>query len=69
LGRAQYKKSDVDILVKFEKRHTPGFFGIAQMDTELSEMIGRTVDLKTPEDLSHFFRDDVLSKAKTVYGK
>jgi predicted nucleotidyltransferase len=63
------KKSDVDILVKFEKRQTPGLFEVARMESELSGIIGRTVDLRTPNELSPLFRDDVLSKAKTVYGK
>lgn len=63
------KKSDVDVLVKFEKKHIPHLFGIAGMETELSDMIGRTVDLKTPKDLSPYFRKEVLAKAKVIYGK
>ena len=61
--------SDVDVLVKFEKKHTPGLFGIFDMQEELSEIVGREVDLKTPNSLSRYFRDDVLSKAKILYGK
>lgn len=63
------KKSDVDVLVKFEKKHIPHLFGIIQMQTELSTIIGYPVDLRTPNDLSSYFRNDVLSKAKTIYGK
>jgi len=63
------KKSDVDILVRFEKKHTPHLFGMVKMESELSEIIGYPVDLKTPNDLSPYFRDDVLTKAKTIYGK
>ncbi len=63
------KKSDVDILVRFEKKHTPHLFGIMKMESELSDIIGRPVDLKTPNDLSSYFRKEVLSKAKTIYGK
>ena len=62
-------KSDVDVLVKFEKKHTPHLFGLIGMESELSDIIGYTVDLKTPNDLSRYFRDDVLAKAKTVYEK
>ncbi len=61
------KKSDVDILVKFEKKHIPGLFGIVRMESELSEIIGRHVDLRTPNELSPYFRDDVLAKAVTIY--
>jgi predicted nucleotidyltransferase len=63
------EKSDVDVLVKFEKKYTPHLFGIIGMESELSDIIGYPVDLKTPNDLSRYFRDDVLAKAKTIYGK
>jgi hypothetical protein len=59
--------SDVDVLVKFEKKHIPNLFDIAHMEEELTTIIGRRVDLKTPGDLSPYFRDDVLAKAKTLY--
>lgn len=66
---AQFKKSsDVDVLVEFEKDQAPGFFKFVDMEEELSSIIGRTVDLKTPNSLSRFFREDVLSKAKVIYG-
>jgi predicted nucleotidyltransferase len=39
------------------------------MESELSDILGHQVDLKTPNDLSPYFRDDVLSKAKIYYGK
>lgn len=62
-------KSDVDILVKFEKKHSPHLFGMVKMESELSDLIGYPVDLKTPNELSPYFRDEVLSKAKIIYGK
>lgn len=63
------KKSDVDVLVRFEKKHSPDLFNIVRMESELSEMIGYPVDLKTPNDLSPYFRDDVVSQAMKIYGK
>jgi predicted nucleotidyltransferase len=63
------EKSDIDILVRFEKKHIPHLFSFAGIESELGEIIGREVDLKTPNDLSPLFRDDVLAKAKTIYGK
>lgn len=63
------KESDVDILVRFEKNHTPHIFGIMKMEFELSVLIGYPVDLRTPNDLSPYFRNDVLTKAKAIYGK
>jgi predicted nucleotidyltransferase len=62
-------KSDVDILVKFEKKHIPSLFDIVDMEEELTSIVGRKVDLKTPEDLSSYFRDEVLAQAKILYVK
>lgn len=58
--------SDLDILVEFEAGHTPGlaFFAIQQ---ELSELLGRPVDLNTPGFLSRYFRDEVLREAVVAY--
>ena len=58
--------SDVDVLVEFEPGHTPGlaFFGMQQ---ELSELLGRQVDLNTPQFLSPYFRDKVLAEAEVQY--
>jgi predicted nucleotidyltransferase len=62
--------SDVDILVEFEPDCEPGFFGLAWMERELSEFFGgRKVDLRTPEDLSHHFRDEVLAGAEVRYAQ
>jgi predicted nucleotidyltransferase len=62
--------SDVDMLVEFEPGHEPGFFGLARMERELSELLGgRKVDLRTPEDLSRYFRDEVLAEAEVRYAQ
>ena len=58
--------SDVDVLVQFEPGHTPGFAFITMQD-ELGEIIGCTVDMNTPQCLSRFFRDRVLSEAEVLY--
>ena len=67
LGSHFNEASDVDILVNFEKNHIPDFFTLADMETELELLIGRKVDLKTPEDLSPYFRNEVLSNAELIY--
>jgi len=59
--------SDIDILVEFDKNHMPGLFDIAGMEIELSEMFGRKVDLRTPAELSRYFRDEVMEKARVEY--
>ncbi len=58
--------SDVDVLVEFEPGKTPGF-GFISVQDELSELLGRRVDLNTPACLSRYFRDEVLSEAEDLY--
>ncbi|TVQ30108.1 MAG: nucleotidyltransferase [Phycisphaeraceae bacterium] len=58
--------SDVDVLVEFEPGATPGF-GFFGLQDELSELLGRTVDLNTPGFLSKYFRDEVMREAKVLY--
>lgn len=60
-------ESDVDILVKFEHQNLPTLFEMADMEMELTKLVGRQVDLKTPNDLSPYFRDEVLNHARVYY--
>jgi uncharacterized protein len=60
-------ESDIDLLVELEPEHTPTLFGIAGMEIELTELLGRKVDLRTAEDLSRYFRDDVVRMAEVQY--
>jgi len=60
--------SDVDVLVDFESGHVPGFFRLFDIEQELSALLdGRKVDLRTPEDLSRYFRDRVVALAEVQY--
>lgn len=60
--------SDIDVLVEFESGHIPGLFGMARMERELSVLLGgRKVDLRTPEDLSRYFRQRVVEEAEVQY--
>ena len=62
--------SDVDVLVEFEPGHTPGFFGLFDMQEQLSQILaGRNVDLRTPADLSRYFRGRVLAEAQVIYAR
>ena len=58
--------SDVDVLVEFEDGYVPGLAFFA-MEAELSKILGRKVDLNTPQFLSRHFRDDVLAEAEDQY--
>jgi len=60
-------ESDVDILVEFDPNHVPGFLTLAGMELELSEKLGWKVDLRTAEDLSRYFRSEVVSSAVPQY--
>lgn len=59
--------SDIDLLVEFEPDRIPGLIGLAQLELDLSDMIGRSVDLRTRQDLSRYFRDEVAASARTLY--
>ncbi len=60
-------ESDVDVLVDFEPDARVGLLGLARMEIELSELLGRRVDLNTPGFLSDYFRDEVLTEAEIQY--
>ena len=60
--------SDIDVLVEFEPDRVPGLLGVAGLELEMSKLFsGRKVDLRTPEDLSRYFREDVLETAEVQY--
>lgn len=58
--------SDIDVLVEFEPGCMPGLAFFA-MEEELSSLIGRKVDLNTPQFLSSYFRDEVIAESVTEY--
>lgn len=60
--------SDVDLLAEFEPEARPSFLDIAAMEEGLSELVGgRRVDLRTPQDLSRYFREEVMREAEVQY--
>ena len=60
--------SDIDVLVEFDAERIPGLLGMAHMERELSALLGgRKVDLRTPEDISRYFRKQVLAEAEVQY--
>lgn len=62
-------ESDIDVLVEFEPGATVGFFGLARLERELSALLdGRRVDLRTPQDLSRYFRNSVVDQAYVIHG-
>jgi len=59
--------SDIDVLVELDRRYKTGYIKMAEMEIELSEMLGRKADLRTPDELSDYFRDKVLAEAEVQY--
>ena len=63
-------ESDIDVLVEFASGRAPGLLGMAGMEIDLSALFGgRKVDLRTPEDLSRYFRQEVLDMAEIQYAQ
>jgi uncharacterized protein len=62
--------SDIDLLVEFQTDAAPSLIDLARMERELSAMLGgRKVDLRTPNELSRYFRDQVISTASVQYAE
>jgi predicted nucleotidyltransferase len=69
LGKDFGPDSDVDVLVEFEQGQVVGFLRLSGMEIELSEILGRKVDLRTPAELSRYFRQEVLDSAEVQYAQ
>ncbi|MGH7016683.1 MAG: nucleotidyltransferase family protein [Caulobacteraceae bacterium] len=64
----QRPDSDVDLLVEFEPGQTPGLIGLGGIARQLTQLLGgREVDLRTEQDLSPYFRSEVLSEAEPQF--
>ena len=64
---AQTDASDVDVLIDFTPGAKVGYFKLARIQRYLQTCLGRPVDLRTPEAVSRFFRDEVLRQAEYVF--
>ena len=60
--------SDIDLLVEFEPDAKPSLLTMAEIELELAPLLGgRKVDLRTAQDLSRYFRDEVVQSAELQY--
>ena len=66
LGDSFGPDSDIDLLVEFDPTRRVSLFDVGGMTADLRELFGRDVDLRTAEDLSIYFRDDVIREAKPL---
>lgn len=69
LFEKQKKDSDIDLLIEFTPNAKVGLFELVQIQTDIEDSINKPIDLLTPEQLSEFFRDEVLSQAEVIYEK
>jgi predicted nucleotidyltransferase len=60
-------ESDIDVLVEFELGARVGLFRLMNIQSQLTELLGRKVDLNTPGFLSDRFRNEVLREAEDQY--
>ena len=61
--------SDIDFLVEFLPNARVGYFEMVRMENELTDLVGRKADLRTPKELSPYFRQNVLNEAVVQYVK
>ena len=59
--------SDLDLLVEFEPGRVPGLIGLSTIEIELTEALGLKVDLRTAQELSSHFREEVIRQARVLY--
>lgn len=59
--------SDIDVLIEFLPHAQPSLLDLGGMQQELCDMLGRQVDLKTPEFLSPAIRKRVQGEAQLQY--
>ena len=59
--------SDVDVLVEFEPGRRYTYFTLAQIEDDLSSLLGRKVDVHVPKTLHPFLREKVLGQAEALY--
>src|SRR5258708_8185258 len=61
------KKSDIDLLVRFSKRKS--LLAVVRLERELSEALGRKVDLLTEAAISPYLRERILKETRVGYEK
>jgi len=68
LGGELKQESDIDILVEFNEEYIPSFLKLFDMEEELSTLFnGLKVDLRTPKELSRYFRSEVMENAEVLH--
>ena len=62
------RRAAMSICSWISSRGAPGLLGLAAIETELSNLLdGRRVDLRTAQELSRYFRDEVVRTTQVQY--
>ena len=61
--------SDIDFLVEYMPDAPVGLFAMSGHRLDLMEIVGRDVDLATPNSLSPYIRQEVLDNAELLYAQ
>ncbi len=61
--------SDIDVLVEFDEEARITLFDMVDIQDELAALLGRNIDLTTPDGLSKYIRPDVIANAQVVYDR
>jgi predicted nucleotidyltransferase len=60
-------ESDVDVLFEYDLDNVPTLLHMVQKERELSEIVGRKAQMRSPDALCHYFREQVVSAAVVQY--
>ena len=59
--------SDIDMLIEYAPEAKIDAYAILRQQADLCELIGRPVDLGTPQSLNPYIRDEVIESAEPLY--
>jgi len=59
--------SDIDMLIEYAPEAEIDAYAILRQQADLCELIGRPVDLGTPQSLSPYIREEVIESAEPLY--
>lgn len=65
----QKKRSDIDILIRFDETKEKSLLDLIHAENELKKLFKRKVDLLTVGSISPYMREEVLNSMKVIYEK
>lgn len=65
----QRAKSDIDIIIKFDKSKEKSLLDLVHAENEFQKLFKRKVDLLTPGSLSPYLKNNILNSMRVIYEK